>query len=118
MNYIQSPGVTAIYFNPLYNSPSLHKYDAGNYNHIDRNFGPDPVGDAAIIDSETHDDPSSWKWTSADILFLKVVEEFLKRGIRVIMDYFWNHTGRKFWVLNDIRKDGKESKFIDWYNII
>jgi cyclomaltodextrinase len=118
IDYIHSLGVTAIYFNPLNDAPSLHKYDARNYSHIDRNFGPDPVGDVAIMDSEIHDDPSTWKWTSADKLFLKVVEEFHKRGIRVIMDYSWNHTGREFWALNDIRNKGKESKFADWYNII
>jgi cyclomaltodextrinase / maltogenic alpha-amylase / neopullulanase len=118
MDYIQSLGVTAIYFNPLNDSPSLHKYDARNYAHIDRNFGPDPKGDVMIMDSETHDDPATWKWTSADKLFLKVVDEFHKRGIRVIMDYSWNHTGKEFWALNDIRKNGKNSKFADWYNII
>jgi cyclomaltodextrinase / maltogenic alpha-amylase / neopullulanase len=117
MDYIQSLGVTAIYFNPLNDSPSLHKYDARNYTHVDRNFGPDPRGDILIIDSEIHDDPATWKWTSADKLFLKVIHEFHKRGIRVIMDYSWNHTGRVFWALDDIRENGKKSKFVDWYNI-
>lgn len=117
IDYIQSLGVTAIYFNPLNDSPSLHKYDARNYAHIDRNFGPDPKGDAAIMDSEIHDDPSTWKWTAADMLFLKVVKEFHRRGIRVIMDYSWNHTGKAFWALNDIRKNGKKSKYADWYTI-
>ena len=117
IDYIQSLGVTAIFFNPLNDSPSLHKYDARNYTHIDRNFGPDPKGDAAIMDSEIHDDPSTWKWTSADKLFLKVVDEFHKRGIKVIMDYSWNHTGKTFWALNDIRKKGKDSKYVDWYTI-
>jgi cyclomaltodextrinase len=118
MDYIQSLGVNVIYFNPLNDSPSLHKYDARNYTHIDRNFGPDPKGDIAIMDSEIHDDPASWKWTSADRLFLKVIEEFHKRGIRVIMDYSWNHTGKEFWALNDIKKNGSNSKYADWYNII
>lgn len=118
IGYLKSLGVTAIYFNPLNDSPSLHKYDARNYTHIDRNFGPDPKGDILIINSETNDDPSTWKWTSADKLFLKLVGEFHKNGIRVIMDYSWNHTGSDFWALNDIRKNGKESKFADWYNII
>jgi cyclomaltodextrinase / maltogenic alpha-amylase / neopullulanase len=117
MDYIQSLGVTAIFFNPLNDSPSLHKYDARNYAHIDRNFGPDPKGDAAIMDSEIHDDPATWKWTSADSLFLKVIREFHRRGIRVIMDYSWNHTGKAFWALNDIRKNGKNSKYADWYTI-
>jgi cyclomaltodextrinase len=117
MDYIVSLGVTAIYFNPLNDSPSLHKYDARNYAHIDRNFGPDPSGDAAIMDSEIHDDPSTWKWTSADLLFLKIIKEFHKRGIRVIMDYSWNHTGKSFWALDDVRKNGKRSKYAGWYNI-
>lgn len=117
-DYIQSLGITAIYFNPLNDSPSLHKYDARTYTHIDRNFGPDPKGDVISMNSETHDDPLTWKWTSADKLFLKVIDEFHKRGIRVIMDYSWNHTGKDFWALNDIHQKGKESKFADWYNII
>ena len=118
MDYIQSLGVTAIYFNPLNDSPSLHKYDARNYAHIDRNFGPDPKGDISIMESEVHDDPKTWKWTSADKLFLNVVNEFHRRGIRVIMDYSWNHTGKDFWALNDVRKNGGNSKYADWYNII
>jgi glycosidase len=118
MDYIQSLGITAVYFNPLNDAPSLHKYDAANYTHIDRNFGPDPKGDVEIMNSENHNDPSTWKWTSADKLFLKVTSEFHKRGIKVIVDYSWNHTGRVFWALNDIRKKGKKSEFTDWYNIL
>jgi glycosidase len=118
MDYIQSLGINVIYFNPLNDSPSLHKYDARNYTHIDRNFGPNPKGDVAIMRSETPDDPETWKWTSADSLFLKVVKEFHNRGIKVIMDYSWNHTGKHFWALDDIRKNGKNSRFADWYNII
>jgi len=118
LDYLQNLGINAIYFNPLNDSPSLHKYDARNYTHIDRNFGPDPKGDIALMNSETPVNSSTWKWTSADKLFLKVINECHKRGIRVIMDYSWNHTGRVFWALNDIRKNGKNSKFADWYNII
>jgi cyclomaltodextrinase len=81
-------------------------------------FGPDPKGDILLMESEVNDDPKTWKWTSADKLFLKVVREFHKRGIRVIMDYSWNHTGKDFWALNNVRKNGEKSKFADWYNII
>lgn len=118
IDYIQSLGINVIYFNPLNDSPSLHKYDARNYTHIDRNFGPDPKGDVALIETEVPDDPATWKWTAADKLFLKVIGEFHKRGIRIVLDYSWNHTGKDFWALNDIRKNGKDSKFADWYNII
>ncbi|MCJ7449725.1 MAG: glycoside hydrolase family 13 protein [Bacteroidales bacterium] len=118
LDYIQELGITAIYFNPLNDSPSLHKYDARNYTHIDRNFGPDPEGDVEIMNSESPGDPSTWQWTGADKLFLKVVDECHKKGIRVIMDYSWNHTGRDFWALNDIRKNGSNSAYKDWYNVI
>ncbi len=118
LDYLQDLGINAIYFNPLNESPSLHKYDARNYTHVDRNFGPDPKGDIALINSETPVNSSTWKWTSADKLFLKVINECHKRGIRVIMDYSWNHTGKDFWALNDIRKNGSKSEFADWYNII
>jgi cyclomaltodextrinase / maltogenic alpha-amylase / neopullulanase len=118
IEYISSLGITAVYFNPLNDSPSLHKYDARTYTHIDRNFGPDPKGDVALMEKETPDDPRTWVLTSADRLFLKVVDEFHKRGIKVILDYSWNHTGRVFWALEDIRKNGKNSKYADWYNIV
>jgi glycosidase len=117
LDYIQKLGATAIYFNPLNDSPSLHKYDARTYTHIDRNFGPDPKGDAEIMKSENHLDPASWQWTEADKLFLKILKECHKRGIKVIMDYSWNHTGPEFWALRDIREKGEKSEFKDWYNI-
>jgi cyclomaltodextrinase / maltogenic alpha-amylase / neopullulanase len=118
MDYISSLGVNVVYFNPLNDSPSLHKYDARTYTHIDRNFGPDPKGDVLLMKRETPDDPKTWVWTAADKLFLKVVAEFHKRGIRVILDYSWNHTGKNFWAMEDIRKNGENSKFAGWYNII
>lgn len=118
LDYISDLGANAIYFNPLNDSPSLHKYDARNYAHIDRNFGPDPRGDVETMNSEIASDPSTWKWTSADKLFLKLIEKCHDRGIRVIMDYSWNHTGRNFWALNDIRKNGGKSAFKGWYDII
>ncbi len=117
IDYIASLGVNAIYFNPLNDSPSLHKYDARNYRHIDRNFGPDPKGDAKIMETEIPDDPATWKWTSADTLFLHLVDKFHKRGIRVILDYSWNHTGTQFWAIKDLQQKGEASKYQDWFNI-
>ena len=52
ISYIESLGVSAIYFRPLNDAPSLHKYDARNWRHIDRNFGPNPEKDAQIINAE------------------------------------------------------------------
>ncbi|MGY6649074.1 glycoside hydrolase family 13 protein [Wenyingzhuangia sp. IMCC45574] len=115
VNYIDSLGVTAVYFRPLNDAPSLHKYDARNWRHIDRNFGPNPKKDIETIKSEIPEDPSTWQFTEADKLFLKVIKEFHKRGIRVILDYSWNHTGQTFWAWQDVVKNQEQSKYKDWY---
>ncbi|MDX1702162.1 MAG: alpha-amylase family glycosyl hydrolase, partial [Melioribacteraceae bacterium] len=115
MDYLESLGVTAIYFNPLNDAPSLHKYDARHWRHIDRNFGPNPRKDVETMSKETPDDPSTWKFTEADKLFLKVIGEFHKRGIKIILDFSWNHTGHTFWAFKDLVKNQKDSKYADWY---
>ncbi len=117
LDYLQELGVTAIYFNPLNDAPSLHKFDARNWRHIDVTFGPDPEGDMEIIASEDPADPATWKWTSADSLFLNLVDELHKRGMKVIVDYSWNHTGTEFWAFQDVLKNQNNSKYKDWYEI-
>ncbi len=115
--YLQELGITALFLNPINDAPSMHKYDARNYHHIDINFGPDPVGDQKIIDSENPGDPKTWKWTSADKLFLKLVKEVHQRGMKIIIDYSWNHTGTNFWAWKDIVKNQGKSVYKDWYDI-
>lgn len=117
LDYLQLLGVTAIYFNPLNHAPSLHKYDASSYHHIDANFGPDPIGDLQKMAAENPADPETWVWTEGDKLFLKVVEEMHKRGMKVILDFSWNHTGTRFWAFEDVIKNGEASPYKDWYNI-
>ncbi|MEM6645698.1 MAG: alpha-amylase family glycosyl hydrolase, partial [Bacteroidota bacterium] len=110
-------GITAIYFNPLNDAPSLHKFDARNYRHIDRNFGPDLDGDLAIMEAEDPLDPATWQWTSADRLFLQVIEEAHARGIKVVVDYSWNHTGITFWAWQDVLENQADSRFAEWYQV-
>lgn len=117
LDYIQNLGVNALYINPLNDAPSLHKYDARSYHHIDINFGPDPKGDLEIMASEKPDDPSTWKWTSADKMFLKLIEECKKRGLRIVLDYSWNHTGTEFWAWKDLVKNQDKSAYANWYMI-
>lgn len=117
MDYLKELGITAVYFNPLNDAPSLHKYDPRHWRHMDRNFGPNPKEDMEIIASETPNDPTTWKFTNADQIFLKVIEELHSRGMKVILDYSWNHTGKNFWALKDIAEKGEQSEFIDWYDI-
>jgi glycosidase len=115
MDYIDSLGVTAIYFRPLNDAPSLHKYDTRNWRHIDRNFGPDPKKDQKTIAAEIPEDPSTWKFTEADKMFLKIIDEFHARGIKVILDYSWNHTGQTFWAWQDVKERQEQSQYKDWY---
>jgi glycosidase len=117
LDYLQELGVTALFLNPVNDAPSLHKYDARNYRHIDRNFGPDPEGDAALMAAEEPSDPSTWTWTSADRLFLELVEEVHRRDMRIIIDYSWNHTGITFWAWKDVLERQVESPHADWYEI-
>jgi len=45
LDYLEELGVTALYLNPINDAPSLHKFDARNWRHVDVTFGPDPKGD-------------------------------------------------------------------------
>ena len=117
LDYLESLGVTALYLNPINDAPSLHKYDAASYPHVDRNFGPDPRGDAAKMAGEDPLTPSSWGWTAADSLFLKLVAEVHRRGMRIILDYSWNHTGVNFPAWKDLVARQRDSRFADWYEV-
>ncbi len=110
-------GINAIYLNPINDSPSLHKYDCRSWRHIDRNFGPDPDGDQRVAETESPDDPTTWKWTAADRLFLALIGEAHARGIRIIMDYSFNHTGASFWAWRDVVSRQRESAYASWYAV-
>lgn len=118
LGYIADLGINAIYINPLFDSPSLHKYDATTYHHIDHNFGPDPEGDLKIAAREDPADPATWRWTSADTLFLRFLREAHAKGIRVIIDGVFNHVGTRFWAFRDVRKNGPASPYRDWFSVI
>ncbi|NNE36131.1 MAG: alpha-amylase, partial [Rhodothermales bacterium] len=55
--------------------------------------------------------------TVADRLFLELLTEARNRGIRIVIDGVWNHTGRDFFAFEDIRRNGMESPYRDWYVI-
>ena len=117
LDYLKNLGITAIYINPIFESPSHHKYDASTYHHVDDNFGPDPKADKKIVAKEDPGDPATWQWTTADKLFLKLVSECHKRGMKIILDGVFNHTGTTFWAFQDIVKNQQNSKYKDWYTI-
>jgi len=117
LDYLKKLGINAIYLNPIFESPSLHKYDATMYHHVENNFGPDPDGDRKLWAEEIPDDSKTWKWTSADKLFLKLINEVHKRGMKIILDGVWNHMGLTSWAFQDIKKNQQNSKFKDWFTI-
>lgn len=117
LDYLKDLGIGAIYLNPVFEAVSLHKYDGSTFHHIDVNFGPDPDGDRELIKSEIPDNPDTWVWTSADKLFLKLVDEVHKRGMKIIIDGVFNHTGTQFWAFKDIVKNQDQSVYKDWYII-
>jgi glycosidase len=116
LDYLKDLGVNALYFNPVFEGVSLHKYDASSYHHIDNNFGPDRDGDLHAIERET-DDPASWTWTAADKTFLKLIREAHARGMRVVIDGVFNHSGTEFWAFQEIVKNQQRSPYADWYDI-
>ncbi len=117
LDYLKELSVTALYINPIFESPSLHKYDATMYRHIDNNFGPDPEGDRKIWESEDPQNPTTWKWTSADKLFLQLIQKAHKRNIKVVIDGVFNHVGRTFWAFEDLVKNQQNSKYKDWFTV-
>jgi cyclomaltodextrinase len=117
LDYLKNLGINAIYLNPVFESPSLHKYDAKLYHHIDNNFGPNPKQDELIWKREDPNDPGTWEWTSADSLFLFFINEAHKNGIRVIIDGVFNHVGTSFWAFQNVVKKQHKSLYKDWFKI-
>ena len=114
LDYLEELGVNVIYFNPVFYARSMHKYDGNTFHHIDPHFGPSPAEDFALMKTETSD-PATWKWTAADKLFLKLLDQAHRRGIRVIIDGVFNHTGRDFFAFENLREKQADSPYRDWY---
>ena len=115
--YLDSLGVTTLYFNPLFWANSLHKYDGNTFHHIDPHFGPDPEGDKTLIARETPTDPSTWRTTAADSLFFELLDRAHERDIRVVIDGVFNHTGRDFFAFQDLAENQADSRYADWYAV-
>jgi cyclomaltodextrinase / maltogenic alpha-amylase / neopullulanase len=112
--YLRSLGVTCIYLNPIFKSPSAHKYDTSDYRHVDDNFGI--PSDATELTRET-EDPATWTWTKSDKLFLDFVAEAHRQGFKVVIDGVFNHSGTQFFPFVDLRRNGRNSKYADWYTV-
>jgi cyclomaltodextrinase len=113
--YLRSLGVTAIYLNPVFKSPSIHKYDTADYRHVDDNFGY--AGDNAEVTGELDEDPATWKWTKSDKVLLDFVAEAHRQGFKVVLDGVFNHAGGQFGPFLDVKQNGQKSKYADWFTI-
>lgn len=111
--YLRSLGVTAIYFNPIFEADSMHKYDTSDYRHVDQHFG---VRETLPLAGET-DDPATWKWSESDKVFLDFLDEAHKQGFKVVVDGVFNHVGRSHPFFQDVVKNGKASRYADWFEI-
>lgn len=92
LDYLEKLGVNAIYFNPLFEAPTNHKYDTINYLKVDPHFG-------------TNDKMK------------ELVDACHARGIKVMLDAVFNHSGGKFPPFLDVKEKGAASRYADWFHI-
>ena len=112
--YLRELGVNAIYFNPVFEGRSVHKYDTSDFRHIDDNFGAlSPPGE---LDGET-DDPATWRWSASDKVFLDFIQEAHRQGFKVVIDGVFNHVGEGHYAFQDVLRHGRDSEYADWFDI-
>lgn len=103
LDYLQELGVEVIYFNPIFVSPSNHKYDSQDYDYIDPHYGKIVVDGGEVLSDGQKDNRYATKYRkrvtvkenleASNQLFIQLVEEMHKRGMRVIIDGVFNHCG-------------------------
>lgn len=92
LDYIRDLGVSGLYLTPVNESPTSHKYDTTDYTKIDSHFG-------------------------AEETMKTLVREAHNRGIRIMLDGVFNHSGQNFAPWLDVKEKGPQSQYWDWFMV-
>lgn len=103
LDYLQDLGVEVLYLNPIFVSPSNHKYDTQDYDYIDPHFGVIAEDGGETLDENDGENAHATKYIqrvvntknleASNEFFAKFVEEVHRRGMKVILDGVFNHCG-------------------------
>jgi neopullulanase len=92
LDYLQDLGATAIYFTPVFQSASNHRYHTHDYEKVDPMLG----GNEALK---------------------RLIDQAHARGIRIVLDGVFNHASRGFFQFHDIMENGPNSAYLDWFHV-